>query len=139
MTSQTQPPKVFVSYSHDSDVHKQWVLDLASRLRNNGVDVVLDVWDLNEGDDKYAFMEKTVTDESVTPVLVFSDAEYASKANARKAGVGTESQIISREVYAKVQQSKVYSHIPHPSRRADSNSRPAGRAYAGRCGGPGVS
>lgn len=73
---------------------------------NDGVDVVLDVWDLKEGDDKYAFMEKMVTDESVTHVLVFSDSEYAAKADARKAGVGTESQIISREVYSKVQQSK---------------------------------
>ncbi len=73
---------------------------------NDGVDVVLDVWDLKEGDDKYAFMEKMVTDESVTHVLVFSDSEYAAKADERKAGVGTESQIISREVYSKVQQSK---------------------------------
>lgn len=75
-------------------------------MMNDGVDVVLDVWDLKEGDDKYAFMEKMVTDESVTHVLVFSDSEYAAKADARKAGVGTESQIISREVYSKVQQSK---------------------------------
>lgn len=73
---------------------------------SDGVDVVLDVWDLKEGDDKYAFMEKMVTDESVTHVLVFSDSQYAAKADARKAGVGTESQIISREVYSKVQQSK---------------------------------
>ena len=73
---------------------------------NNGVDVVLDIWDLKEGDDKYAFMEKMVTDDSMTHVLVFSDSEYAAKADARKAGVGTESQIISREVYSKVQQSK---------------------------------
>lgn len=73
---------------------------------SDGVDVVLDVWDLKEGDDKYAFMEKMVTGESVTHVLVFSDSEYAAKADARKAGVGTESQIISQEVYSKVQQSK---------------------------------
>lgn len=51
-------------------------------------------------------MEKMVTDKSVTHVLVFSDSEYAAKADARKAGVGTESQIISGEVYSKVQQSK---------------------------------
>lgn len=73
---------------------------------NDGVDVVLDVWDLKEGNDKYMFMEKMVTDKSVTHVLVFADSEYAAKADARKAGVGTESQIISREVYSKVQQSK---------------------------------
>jgi len=75
-------------------------------LVSDGVDVVLDVWDLKEGDDKYAFMERMVTDASVSHVLVFSDSEYAAKADARKAGVGTESQIISREVYDKVQQSK---------------------------------
>lgn len=73
---------------------------------SDGVDVVLDVWALREGDDKYAFMEKMVTDESISHVLVFSDSEYTTKSDARKAGVGTESQIISREVYSKVQQSK---------------------------------
>lgn len=72
----------------------------------DGIDVVLDVWDLKEGDDKYAFMEAMVKNESVTHVLVFSDSQYAGKADARKAGVGTESQIISREVYSKVTQSK---------------------------------
>jgi len=73
---------------------------------SDGVDAVLDVWDLNEGDDKNAFMERMVADESVTHVLIFCDSEYAAKANARRAGVGTESQIISQEVYAKVRQSK---------------------------------
>jgi len=73
---------------------------------SDGVDVILDVWNLKEGNDKYAFMEQMVTDESVTHVLIFSDSEYAAKADTRKAGVGTESQIISREVYSKVRQSK---------------------------------
>lgn len=72
----------------------------------DGIDVVLDLWELKEGDDKFAFMEKMVTDESVTHVLVFSDLEYSKKADARKSGVGTESQIISNEIYSKVQQSK---------------------------------
>ena len=99
-------PKVFISYSWTSPGHQARIRQWAEQLVNDGVDVVLDVWDLKEGDDKYAFMEKMVTDESVTHVLVFSDSEYAAKADARKAGVGTESQIISREVYSKVQQSK---------------------------------
>ena len=34
------------------------------------------------------------------------DKTYSQKADARKAGVGTESQIISKEVYEKVDQSK---------------------------------
>lgn len=99
-------PRVFISYSWSSARHQAWIRQWAERLVADGIDVVLDVWDLREGDDKYAFMERMVTDESVSHVLVFSDSEYAAKADARKAGVGTESQIISGEIYAKVQQSK---------------------------------
>lgn len=99
-------PRAFISYSWSSPGHQARIRQWAEQLVNDGVDVVLDIWDLKEGDDKYAFMEKMVTDDTVTHVLVFSDSEYAAKADARKAGVGTESQIISREVYSKVQQSK---------------------------------
>lgn len=28
-------PKVFISYSHDSDTHKNWVLKLATDLRQH--------------------------------------------------------------------------------------------------------
>ena len=45
------PPKVFISYSHDSAEHKQWVLEFATTLRNRGVDAILDQWDLKPGDD----------------------------------------------------------------------------------------
>lgn len=99
-------PKAFISYSWSSAGHQTQVRQWAEQLVSDGVEIVIDIWDLQEGDDKYAFMERMVTDKSVTHVLVFSDAEYAAKADARKAGVGTESQIISQEVYAKVQQSK---------------------------------
>ncbi|MBM4311988.1 MAG: TIR domain-containing protein [Deltaproteobacteria bacterium] len=98
--------RVFISYSWSSPVHQRQILQWAEQLVDNGIDVVLDIWDLNEGDDKNAFMERMVTDKTVTHVLVFCDSEYANKADARKAGVGTESQIISQEVYAKVKQTK---------------------------------
>ncbi|MFM9069791.1 MAG: SEFIR domain-containing protein, partial [Planctomycetota bacterium] len=38
----TNNPKVFISYSHDSDEHKALVLGLAERLRTNGVDAGID-------------------------------------------------------------------------------------------------
>ncbi len=99
-------PKVFISYSWSSPKHQGLIRTWAEQLANDGVDVILDQYDLKEGQDKYAFMERMVTDKSVTHVLVFSDKEYTEKADARKAGVGTESQIISKEVYEKVDQSK---------------------------------
>ena len=53
-----EPPKVFASYSHDSDDHKQWVLKLCTKLVENGVDVMLDQWDIRLGTDQALFMEK---------------------------------------------------------------------------------
>jgi len=35
-------PKVFISYSHDSEEHAARVGELALRLRDEGIDVVLD-------------------------------------------------------------------------------------------------
>lgn len=99
-------PKVFISYSWSDQRHQEFVKHLADRLIADNIDVILDIYDLNEGDDKYAFMERMVTDRTVTHVLVICDKKYSEKADLRKAGVGTESSIISKEVYEKVKQSK---------------------------------
>ena len=99
-------PRVFISYSWTSQEHQERVKGWADRLVADGVDVIFDLYDLREGSDKYAYMERMVTDPSVTHVLVFSDREYARKADGRSAGVGVESQIISENVYNKVEQSK---------------------------------
>jgi len=61
----------------------------------SGVDVILDKWNLREGHDAIQFMESMVTDPSVTKVIIVSDKNYAEKADSRKGGVGTESQIMS--------------------------------------------
>ena len=55
-------PKVFVSYAWTDEEHQKWVLGFAERLVGDGVDVVLDAWDFKEGHDKYAFMERMVSD-----------------------------------------------------------------------------
>jgi tetratricopeptide (TPR) repeat protein len=36
------PPRVFISYSHDSDEHRDRVLELADRLRADGIDAMID-------------------------------------------------------------------------------------------------
>jgi len=96
-------PKVFISYS--------WavgdkVKELAERLVANGVDVVLDKWDLKEGQDKYAFMEQAVNNPEITRVLIICDKTYSEKANNRTGGVGDETVIISPEIYGNVAQEK---------------------------------
>lgn len=102
----SNPPRVFISYSWTNDPHIEWVADLGERLMNDGIDVVLDQWSLKDGQDLNAFMEQMVTDSSIKRVLIVCDAQYATKADSRKGGVGTESQIISQEVYERVDQEK---------------------------------
>jgi len=99
-------PKVFISYSWSNHKHEEWVINLATELRQDGVDIILDKWDLKEGHDAVAFMEKMVTDPEITKVIIVCDRIYAEKADKRKGGVGTETQIVSKEIYDKVQQDK---------------------------------
>jgi hypothetical protein len=99
-------PKVFISYSWDGQARQDQVVELVQRLASDGVDTIVDIYDLKEGDDKYHFMEKMVTDVTVSHVLILCDKKYSEKANDRQAGVGTESQIISQEIYSQVSQSK---------------------------------
>ena len=95
--------KIFISFSWSSDA---LVLELAQRLVSHGVDVVLDKWDLKEGQDKYAFMERCVNDPEITKVLIICDKAYALKANDRTGGVGDETIIISSEIYGNMKQEK---------------------------------
>lgn len=68
--------------------------------------MTIDKWDLKEGHDAIKFMEKMVTDPEIKKVIVVLDRAYAEKADGRKGGVGTETQIISPEIYAKADQDK---------------------------------
>lgn len=99
-------PKLFISYSWSDVEHEQWVVNLATELRESGVDVILDKWDLKEGHDSVAFMEKMVTDPEIKKVAIICDEKYAIKADGREGGVGTETQIISKEVYENQEQEK---------------------------------
>ena len=99
-------PKLFISYSWSSPDHEQWVITLATELRESGIDVILDKWDLKEGHDANAFMEKMVADPGIKKVAIVCDRIYSEKANSRSGGVGTETQIISPEVYEKQDQNK---------------------------------
>ncbi|MGU9815608.1 toll/interleukin-1 receptor domain-containing protein [Pseudomonas sp. LF135] len=93
----TEPIKVFISYSHDSDEHKQWVLKLATDLRAQGLDAILDQWDLVLGGNLPRFMEQGLS--SAAKVLVICTNNYNEKSNAGKGGAGYEGQILTAEIY----------------------------------------
>lgn len=97
---------MFVSYRWSSPDHEEWVLSLATSLRQNGVNVILDKWHLSEGQDTLAFMESMVSDPQIKKVLLVCDVGYVERANAREGGVGTEAQIVSAKVYERTDQNK---------------------------------
>lgn len=104
-------PKLFISYCWSNAEHEEWVLRLGTELRESGVNVILDKWDLKEGNDANAFMEKMVSDDDINKVILVIDEQYSEKANKRTGGVGTETQIISAEVYESVDQNKFVAVI----------------------------
>jgi hypothetical protein len=97
-------PKAFISYSHDSEAHKQWVVRLASDLRSRGIDASLDQWDLTPGQDIAAFMEHSVT--SADRVLIVCTERYVEKANTGHGGVGYERLIVSGEIVNRIDTKK---------------------------------
>ncbi len=101
-----EEPKVFISYSWTNPGHEDWVINLAERLVSDGVDVIIDKWNLREGQDKYNFMESMVKSEDINRVLIILDKKYSEKAEQRAGGVGTETQIISPKIYSDVSQEK---------------------------------
>ncbi|MEW8203299.1 MAG: toll/interleukin-1 receptor domain-containing protein [Candidatus Thiodiazotropha endolucinida] len=98
-------PSVFISYSHDTQEHKKWVLDLATRLRTNGVDAALDQWDLQPGDDLPHFMEQNLA--SADYVLMICTDNYVQKANSGAGGVGYEKMIITSNLLANIDSNKI--------------------------------
>jgi hypothetical protein len=127
LTQLSDAPKIFISYSWTSPEHQAWVLELATQLQDNGIDVTLDRWDLKEGHDSNAFMEKMVVDRTIEKVIIVSDRAYAEKADGRQGGVGTEAQIISPQIYAKAVQSKFVAVVSE----VDADGKPFLPAYYG--------
>lgn len=93
MTSQR---RVFISYSHDSDAHCEWVKSLAEYIMGKGIDVVFDQWAVDYGDDLPTFMEKSV--RGVDYVISICTDAYISKANSGIGGVGYEKTIATAEI-----------------------------------------
>lgn len=88
-------PRVFISYSHDNESHNNWVLQLSTRLRDNGVDVILDKWNLTLGSNLVQFMTGGLSKSS--RVICVCSKNYVTKANDGKAGTGFEAQIMAAE------------------------------------------
>ena len=88
-------PRVFISYSYSNE-HKRWVIEFATQLRNNLVDVILDYWQLRMGMDATKFMTQSIDDSDF--VLAICTPKYVEKSRRPKGGVRFENTIISGEL-----------------------------------------
>lgn len=97
MNEATQrPPVAFVSYAREDGTHEAWVLRLATDLRRNAVDVILDQWELRPGDDIAAFMDESIA--RAEHLLLICTELFAQKGDARRGGVGYEHAIITGQL-----------------------------------------
>lgn len=90
--------KVFISYAWESEEHRAWVKALADRLLADGIEAIVDQYDLELGDRLPQFMEQSV--RSSDYVLIVCTPAYKQKADARIGGVGYEGHIISGELFS---------------------------------------
>lgn len=104
VTPKAQPPQVFVSYSHDTQEHKEWVRRLAERLRESGVDISLDQWDLRPGMDIPSFMERSLA-QADRVIVVLTDT-YVRKSDERTGGAGYETVMMTSEILANLDTSR---------------------------------
>ena len=121
-------PKVFISYSHDSPEHKQWVSEIAAQLRRKGIDAILDQWDLGLGDDITRFMERGIV--NADRVLVICTDKYVSKANADEGGVSYERMIVNAELVQNLGTDKFIPIIRQASGKEKTPTFLGTRVYA---------
>ena len=98
-------PRVFLSYSHDTLEHKKWVLELATRLRTNGIDAILDQWELGAGSDIPHYMEENLANADY--IIMVCTRNYVEKANKGTGGVGYEKMIITATLMKSVNETKI--------------------------------
>ncbi|HLO28296.1 MAG TPA: COR domain-containing protein [Anaerolineales bacterium] len=94
---ESQPTKVYISYAWDNDSHRKWVRDLAVRLRSDGIEAILDQWNVSPGDNLPDFMEQAIRDSDF--VIYVCTPSYKKKSDQRSGGVGYEGSIISAEFF----------------------------------------
>ena len=104
ITTSAPALRVFISYSWDSDAHKKWVLAFGERLRNDGINAIIDQTHLALGARSPEFMERSVRESN--RVLVICTETYKRRFDNREGGAGYEGHIISGEIINEVGRNK---------------------------------
>jgi len=94
--------KVFISYVHETELHKKQVLDLSERLRSDGVDCNIDQYEVSPPEGWPAWMRKQIKQADF--VLVVCTENYLKRyerdeESGKGAGAKWEGAIIGQELY----------------------------------------
>ena len=119
---QEEPPRVFISYSHDSDAHSDRVMALVERLRAGKHQVVIDA---EEPFPEYGWpqwCQDQIRDADF--VLVICTATYRRRAEGTEApGVGLGAAIILQYLYEAKGKNRKF--IPVVLSKDDADHRPS--------------
>ncbi|MGZ8337163.1 MAG: toll/interleukin-1 receptor domain-containing protein [Allosphingosinicella sp.] len=81
------PPRVFISYSHDSAEHADRVLELADRLRRDGIEATIDQYVASPSEGWPRWMDRQI-DESDFVLLVCTQTYYRRVMGQEEPGKG---------------------------------------------------
>jgi hypothetical protein len=93
---------VFISYTHDSPEHAEKVLALSKRLRTNGIDCVLDQYELSPPEGWPLWMDREI--KKAKFVLMICTAAYLRRVNGNEEpgiglGIAWEGNLICNHIY----------------------------------------
>ena len=95
-------PKVFISYSHDSPAHADRVLELANRLRADGIDCILDQYEASPPEGWPRWMGKQIRDADFV-LMICTEIYYRRVMGEEEPGKGLgvcwESNLIYQYIY----------------------------------------
>src|SRR5438132_13608467 len=69
--------EVFISYSWDSEAHRRAVLELSNRLRSEGIDCVIDQYEVSPRDGWPRWMDKKIRDPRL--ILMICTETYCKR------------------------------------------------------------
>lgn len=96
-------PVVFISYSHDSDEHREKVLELAERLRQDGLDARLDQYVNGTPEQGWPRWMLDQLDDATFVLVVCTKTYYrrfrGHEVPGRGKGVDWEGALITQEIY----------------------------------------
>jgi predicted ATP-binding protein involved in virulence len=111
----SRPPTVFISYSHDSESHRAQVLELADRLRLDGIYCSIDQYESSPPEGWYRWMFNQI--EGADFVLVVATEPYYHRFHDQQRYKGTlwEGAIVAQKLYENPRVAKFIPIIFAPS------------------------